>query len=189
MTENKSIKLSKKLRERTKKWRSTNLKNGALSVSSLLKYSKRWRNPHILRHHQGTERNWIAINKTHQILLIRQWQKGIWAISQKQRNNEIKIFSVEAEFFFVKKVLGIDAKNRQFWGSSASIRQYAQYVVAYQFSKGLRKVVPSPVNESSQVNDLRCAFFNDDRTLIHLYIMAYIVDSLSRAYGNRQVGR
>ena len=82
----------KKLRKR--------IKNEGAQTWKMAHCVKHWRNPHILRHHQ--ERNWIA-NKTHQILVIRQWQKGIWPISQKQRSNETKVFSVEAEFFFVKK--------------------------------------------------------------------------------------
>ena len=82
----------KKLRKRIKKWRSTNLKNGALCKT--LKESPYSASP---------SRAELIANKTHEILVIRQWQKGIWPISQKQRSNEIKVFPVEAEFFFVKK--------------------------------------------------------------------------------------
>ena len=81
-----------------------------------------------------------------------------------------KNFFTRSGIFLCKKVLGLSAKNRQFWSSSSASTVRSVYVVfvAYQFSKWLQKVVQSLVNTSSQVSDLRCAFFNDDRTLIHL---------------------
>ena len=169
----------KKLRKRIKKWRSTNLKNGALCKT--LKESPYSASPSRaeLDSKQNT-RN--TCDKT----MAKRYMTNITE-TKEQRNKSI--FS-RSGIFLCKKVLGLNAKNRQFWSSSASTVRSVRNIgfFAYQFSKWLRKVVQSPVNKSSQVSDLRCAFFNDDRTLIHLLwhkLYTHCHAHTGRAYGNR----
>lgn len=171
----------KKLRKRIKNWRSTNLKNGALCKT--LKESPYSASPSRaeLNSKQNTPN---TCDKT----MAKRYMTNITETKEQWNKN---IFSRRG-IFLCKKVLGLNAKNRQFLSSSAStVRSVRKVLLHISFlSTWLRKVVQSPVNKSSQVSghDLRSAFFNDDRTLIHLLwhkLYTHCQAHTGRAYGNR----
>ena len=119
----------KKLRKRIKKWRSTNLKNGALCKT--LKESPYSASPSRaeLDSKQNT-RN--TCDKT----MAKRYMTNITE-TKEQRNKSI--FS-RSGIFLCKKVLGLNAKNRQFWSSSAStVRSIRKVLLHISFLSGYER--------------------------------------------------
>lgn len=119
----------KKLRKRIKKWRSTNLKNGALCKT--LKESPYSASPSRaeLNSKQNTPN---TCDKT----MAKRYMTNITETKEQWNKS---IFS-RSGIFLCKKVLGLNAKNRQFWSSSAStVRSVRKVFLHISFLSGYER--------------------------------------------------